>query len=400
MTTTGDPGRRDVVVAGAGPVGLFLAGDLARHGVTVTVLEQRTAPHTESRASTLHAHTMELLAGREVLPLLGDLPEGGPGHFGGIRLDLAAGEAGHPYAGQWKCPQTHLESVLATWAVAAGVDIRRGAVVTGLREHDEGVEIDYFDTRTGPARIAAGHLAGCDGERSTVRQLGGFSLTGPTTGTGRELLRADVDGIDVPGRRFERTPRGMATAVRWPDGATRIMVHRFGAASRWRTGPVLYTELAETWAEVTGEDIGHGTPRWVNAFDDVGRQAAEYVRGRVVLAGDAAHQQLPAGGQALNLGLHDAAELGPRLAARARGDAGDSVLAGYDRIRRAAGARTLTHIRVQADLLLGDPGVEGLRSVFTELIQLDAARDHLARAVGGLDLTALSDDSEKKGVPA
>jgi 2-polyprenyl-6-methoxyphenol hydroxylase-like FAD-dependent oxidoreductase len=388
---TGAPDHTDVIVVGAGPVGLLLAGDLRRAGARVTVLEQLTAPVTESRASTLHTRTMEILAERGILDRLGPLPDGGPGHFGGLPLDLRAAAPGHPYAGQWKCPQTRLEATLYTWATGLGATVRRGHAVTGLHQYPDRVVVSGIELGAGPRRFAASYVVGCDGERSTVRQLAGFDFPGDDATL--EMLRADVAGIGVPNRRFERHPRGLATAHRWPDGTTRIMVHLHGAAPGPRTGPPAFDEVVAAWAKVTGEDIGHGTPVWLDAFDDTSRQADRYVKGRVVLAGDAAHVQMPVGGQALNLGLQDAAALGHRLAGLATGRSPQAGLDDYDRLRHRVGARTLTGIRAQSRLLLGGPEVEGLRAVLAELLGLDEACGHLARVISGVDVFPTPHDS-------
>ncbi|MFD6121518.1 FAD-dependent monooxygenase [Streptomyces hydrogenans] len=379
----GAPERTDVIVVGAGPVGLLLAGDLRRAGVRVTVLEQLTAPATASRASTLHTRTMELLAERGLLARLGPLPPGGPGHFGGLPLDLRAAAPGHPYAGQFKCPQPRLEAALHAWATGLGARVRRGHAVTGLRQYADRVVVSGIELGSGPRRFAASYVVGCDGERSTVRQLAGFDFPGDDPSL--EMLRADVAGIGVPNRRFERRPNGLATAHRWPDGTTRIMVHAHGSVPVPRTGQPSFDEVVAAWAKVTGESIGHGTPVWLDAFDDTSRQAARYVKGRVILAGDAAHTQMPVGGQALNLGLQDAAALGHRLADRVTGRTADAGLEEYERLRHRVGARTLTGIRAQSRLLLGGPEVEGLRTVMAELLDLDSAAGYLARIISGVD---------------
>ncbi|MDX6356002.1 MAG: bifunctional oxygenase/reductase, partial [Streptomyces sp.] len=273
----------DVVVVGAGPVGLLLALELRLRGVRVTVLEQLTEPTTESRASTLHARTMELL---EELGLLAELapPLGPRGHFGGIPLDLAEADPGHRFAGQWKAPQTKIEAVLQSHAVERGAQLRRGHQVVGLVQRPGRVDVE---TR-GPAGrylLSCGYVVGCDGEHSAVRELAGFDF--PGADAGKELLRADVEGIDIPDRRFERHPNGLAIASRWPSGATRVMVHVYGEAPRRRSGPPEFAEVVAAWRRVTGEDIGHGRAVWLNAFGNSRRQAAGYRQGRVLLAGDA-----------------------------------------------------------------------------------------------------------------
>ncbi|MDN3264558.1 FAD-dependent monooxygenase [Streptomyces sp. CSDS2] len=372
-----------VLVVGAGPVGLLLAGELRLGGADVVVLERRTGPLTESRASTLHARTMELLDQRGLLARLGTPPRGGSGHFGGLTLDLGTPS---PYAGQWKVPQARTEELLEEWARGLGARFVKGYRLTGLEERDGHVEALAEPGTPGREglRIRAAHAVGCDGESSTVRALAGFRLSGQDAT--RELLRADVTGVDIPDRRFERHPGGLAIANRGPDGVTRVMTHVYGAPARPRTGPPSFAEVTDAWQRVAGEDIGGGTPLWLNAFGDTRRQAEQYRRGRVLLAGDAAHQQLPAGGQALNLGLQDAFNLGWKLAAVASGRAPESLLDTYHAERHPVGRRTLGNIAVQAHLLLGGPEVEPLRDLFAELLRLPPARAHLAAMISGVDV--------------
>ncbi|MCM6778705.1 FAD-dependent monooxygenase [Nocardia sp. CDC159] len=371
--------QTQVVVVGAGPVGLMLAGELRLRGAAVTVLERRELPSTESRASTLHARTMEIFDARGLLDELGTPPQESTGHFGGIPLDLVVGSR---FPGQWKVPQTRTEAVLHAWAAALGADIRRGWRVDAVDDYGGGVEV-CAETGGGKRRLRADFVVGCDGMDSTVRRVRGVEFAGsPAT---RELLRADVAGIEIAHRRFERLERGFATAVRNPAGITRVMVHRFGSAAAGRTAEPDFAEIVAAWHEVTGEDIGHGKPLWVNAFDDASRQVRHYRSGRVLFAGDAAHQQMPSGGQALNLGLQDAVNLGWKLAA-VLGGAPDEVLDSYHRERHAVGERVLANIRVQTELLLGGPEVEALRTTMRELIGLERVRAHLAGMISGVDV--------------
>ncbi|MFI8829087.1 SDR family oxidoreductase [Streptomyces sp. NPDC053431] len=374
--------RTDVVVVGAGPVGLFLAAELRAGGADVIVLERLTEPTGESRASVLHARTMEIFADRGFLPRLGELPPVGPGHFGGLRLDLAEADPDHPYAGQWECLQYHLETELQAYAVELGAEIRRGHTVTGLRETGDGVRVEVRGPDGRAYTVEAGYLAGCDGEHSTVRELGGFTFAGHDAD--KVMLRADVAGIEIDNRRLQRFPGGIATAYRRPDGTTRLMVHRFGDQP---TGEVTFAQVVSAWAAVTGEDIGHGEPRWLNRFGTVSRQATEYVRGRLLLAGDAAHSQMPVGGQAVNLGLQDAANLGWKLARVVTGADRPELLDTYHAERHPAGARTLANIEAQARLLFGTEEVLALRDVFGELLELAPARRRLARMISALDVT-------------
>ncbi|MFE5580137.1 SDR family oxidoreductase [Kitasatospora sp. NPDC056531] len=376
----GDHTETQVVVVGAGPVGLFLAGELRLAGADVVVLERLTAPTTESRASTLHARTMELLDSRGLLAPLGETPGDVLGHFGGIPLDLTLPG---PYPGQWKVPQTRIEELLGQWAKDLGADIRRGHEVTGLTVTEDYAEAEVRTTEGTTEFFRAKCVVGCDGEDSVVRRLGGFDF--PGADASRELLRADVAGIDIPNRRFQRLEGGLAIAARRPDGVTRVMVHEFGAAPRGAEPE--FTDVADAWKRVTGEDISGGTPLWVNSFGDASRQAKSYRDYRLFLAGDAAHQQMPIGGQALNLGLQDAANLGWKLAAQVAGRGPEGLLDSYDTERRAVGQGVLSNIRAQALLLLGAGEVDATREVFAELIdESENVRTYLAGMISGLDI--------------
>ncbi|MEG3631653.1 SDR family oxidoreductase [Streptomyces poriticola] len=375
----GDYTETQVVVVGAGPVGLFLAGELRLAGADVVVLEQLTAPTTESRASTLHARTMEILDSRGLLAPLGDIPNEPMGHFGGIPLDLTLPS---PYPGQWKVQQTRMEELLGQWAKDLGADIRRGHEVTALTATGDYAEAEVRTAAGTTELFRAKCVVGCDGENSVVRRLGGFAF--PGADAERELLRADVAGIDVPNRRFERLDGGLAIAARRPDGVTRVMVHEFGAKPRG-TQP-RFADVADTWKRVTGEDISGGTPLWVNSFGDASRQAENYRDFRFLLAGDAAHQQMPIGGQALNLGLQDAVNLGWKLAAQVAERGPHGLLDSYHGERHAVGQKVLGNIRAQALLLLGSAEVEPVRQVLAELAAgSENVRAHLAGAISGLD---------------
>ncbi|MGW7243613.1 SDR family oxidoreductase [Streptomyces sp. NPDC054804] len=374
-----------VVVVGAGPVGLMLAGELRLGGAEVTVLERLDAPTTESRASTLHARTMELLRQRGLLDGPGGFgdPEPPPheprGHFGGLPLDLTL-PSSHP--GQWKVPQTRTEELLGAWAERLGARVLRGHEVVALREDRDRVVV-VAEHGAQRREFTAGYVVGCDGEHSVVRRLAGIAF--PGNDAGRELIRADVDGIDIPNRRFQRLPAGLAIAARRGDGVTRVMVHRFGTPPRG-SGEAEFADIVTAWRDVTGEDIAHGTPLWVNSFGDASRQAERYRAGRVLLAGDAAHQQMPIGGQALNLGLQDAVNLGWKLAATVLGRAPAGLLDTYHDERHAVGRRVLSNIRAQARLLLGGPEVDPVRSVVGELTSYERVRAHLAGMISGLDV--------------
>jgi 2-polyprenyl-6-methoxyphenol hydroxylase-like FAD-dependent oxidoreductase len=375
----GDDLDTQVIVVGAGPVGLLLAAELRLAGADTIVLERRATPTTESRASTLHARTMEIFDSRGLLGALDDPPHEPRGHFGGLAMDLTLPG---PFPGQWKVLQTRTERVLQDRALALGAQLRRGHELIGLGTTDGHVEVLVAGPDGTRGRLRAGYLVGCDGADSTVRRLAGLEF--PGQGAQRELLRADVAGLDIPNRRFERHETGMAVAARRPDGVTRVMVHEFGRDARPRTAEPSFGEVADAWKRTTGEDISAGRPLWLNAFDDTSRQAAAYRSGRILLAGDAAHQQMPIGGQALNLGLQDAFNLGWKLAAEVTGSAPAGLLDTYHAERHAVGRGVLAGIRAQATLLLGGAEAEPLRSLMSELLTVPGVREHLAGGISGL----------------
>jgi oxygenase len=371
----------DVIVVGAGPVGLMLAGELRLGGARVVLLERLAAPTTESRASTLHARTMEIFDQRGLLERLGTPSNQSAGHFGGIPLDFGALPTRYP--GQWKVLQARVEELLARWATGLGADLRREHEVRELDVSADQVRVGVH-TPAGPVELTGRYLVGCDGEDSTVRELAGIEF--PGVDATHELLRADVGGIDVPDRRFERLPNGLAISARRPDGVTRVMVAAFGHPVGRRMQPPTFEEISKAWELVTGEDIRHGTPTWLNAFANASRLARRYRDGRVLLAGDAAHHQMPSGGQAINLGIQDAANLGWKLAAEVTGSAPEDLLDSYHDERHDVGRRVLSNIEAQGLLLLGGPEVDSIRAVLAELIGYPVVNVRLASMISGIDV--------------
>jgi bifunctional hydroxylase/dehydrase len=168
------------------------------------------------------------------------------------------------------------------------------------------------------------------------------------------------------------------------EGVDRIIVCERGTAPKRRTEPPTYAEVAAAWQRLTGEDISHGEGRWVSAFGDATRQVTEYRRGRVLIAGDAAHVHLPAGGQGLSVSVQDAFNLGWKLAAEVLGWAPPDLLDSYHRERHPIGARLLMNTQAQGMLYLSGEEMEPLRTVFAELMRYDDVLRHLAGMVSGL----------------
>ncbi|MGW0702213.1 FAD-dependent monooxygenase [Streptomyces sp. NPDC002867] len=376
----------EVVVVGAGPTGLMLAGELRLAGVHVVVLDRLSEPTTESRGLGFTPRTMEVFAQRGLVDRFGAvgtaLQTTTRGHFGGLPLDFGVVPRVHPAV--VNLPQVHTESMLRDWVAELGCDLRRGHEVVGLTDDGETVEV-RVEGPNGPLRLRTRYVVGCDGGRSTVRGLAGFDF--PGTPATLELFLADVRGCAIRPRFIgEWLPGGVAMAAPLGDGVDRIVVCERNTPPRQRTEPPTFREVAAGWQRLTGEDISHGEALWVSAFGDATRLATEYRRGRVLLAGDAAHVHLPAGGLGMNTGIQDAFNLGWKLAAVVRGRAPDTLLDTYHEERHAVGERLLNNTRAQGLLFLGGTEMQPLRDMLGELAEHEVVHRHLAGMVSGLEI--------------
>jgi bifunctional hydroxylase/dehydrase len=372
----------DVIVVGAGPTGLMLAGELRLGGARVIVAERLTEPTGQSRGLGFTARAMEVFDQRGLLPHFGKLETSPFGHFGGVQFDYTVLEGAH--FGARGIPQSQTEAVLEEWASSLGADIRRGWELLELADHGDCVEITVR-TPDGVRRLRAAYLVGCDGGHSTVRKAAGFDF--PGTAATRDMYLADVVGCNLRPRFLgERLPEGMVMAAPLGEGVDRIIVCPQGTPARERAESVSFAEVADAWQRITGEDISGGSADWVSSFTDATRQVTEYRRGRVLLAGDAAHIHLPAGGQGLSTGVQDAVNLGWKLAAEVQGWAPAGLLDTYHGERHPVGARLLMNTRVQGTVFLGGEEADPLRELFAELIAYDDVKRHLAGIVSGLDI--------------
>ncbi len=379
----------DVIIVGTGPTGLMLAGELRLGGARVIVAERLTRPTGQSRGLGFTARAMEVFDQRGLLPRFGQGPTlqtSAMGHFGGVQFDYTVLPGAH--FGARGIPQNQTEAVLEQWAGELGADIRRGWEFLGLTDSfldGDHVEITV-DTPGGVRRLRASYLVGCDGGHSTVRKAAGFDFPGaPAT---RAMFLADVTGCNLRPRFLgERQAGGMVMAAPLAEGVDRIIVCPDGAPARGvDEQAVSFAEVAEAWRLITGEDISTGGAQWVSYFTDASRQSSHYRRGRVLLAGDAAHIHLPAAGQGLSTGVQDAANLGWKLAATAAGRAPASLLDTYHSERHPVGRRLLMNTRAQGTVFLGGKEADPLRALFAELITHDDVKRHLAGIVSGLDI--------------
>jgi 2-polyprenyl-6-methoxyphenol hydroxylase-like FAD-dependent oxidoreductase len=329
-----------VLVVGAGPTGLLLAGDLAAAGVACTVLERRADESNLTRAFAVHARTLEALDARG---LADDLVATGTTvrglrAFGGVELDLSRLPTRFPFV--LVTPQYHTERLLTERAAALGAEIVHGAEVVGLRQDDDGVEVDVR-ARDGTTRTRrAAYVVGADGVRSAVRRALGLPF--PGRAVVRSMMLADVRLDDAPPDVLTADATGDAFALVVPfgDGWYRVI-----AWDRRRQlpddAPVDFAEVGDATRRALGTDFGMRDPRWMSRFHSDERQVPSYRVGRVFLAGDAAHVHSPAGGLGMNTGLQDAANLGWKLAAAVVGWAPDWLLDSYHAERYPVGRSVL-----------------------------------------------------------
>ena len=367
-----------VVIAGGGPTGLMLAGELALAGVDVAIVERRASQAlTGSRAGGLHSRTIEVLDQRGIVERF--LSQGQIAQVAGfawIPLDISDFPTRHPYGlALW---QNHIERILAGWVDELAVPIYRGREVTGFTQDDIGVDVQLTDG----ASLRAEYLVGCDGGRGVVRKAADIEFPGwdPTV----SHLIAEVEMVEEPEWGLRRNALGIHSLIRSEDGGpVRVMVTE---QQPGRTGEPTLRDLSEALIAVYGSDFGVHTPTWISRFTDMARQAASYRKGRVLLAGDAAHVHYPTGGQGLNIGVQDAVNLGWKLAQVVRQTSPDSLLDTYHTERHPIAARVLRDTMAQVALLRPDNRTDALREIISDLLSMDEPRRRLAAMMSGLDV--------------
>ncbi|WP_280242043.1 FAD-dependent monooxygenase [Nocardia abscessus] len=378
--------HRQVVVVGAGPVGLWLAAELRLGGVEVLVLEARTEPDPNSKALAIHPRTLEMLASRGLVHRF--LAEGSripSGHFAALdtRLDFRLLDTSYPFT--LSLPQIRTEQLLEAHARAAGAEIRRGQRVAGLTVRGESITVHVDEG----ADIEAEWVVGCDGVRSTVRQAAGIAYPGDESTMLGWL--GDIELADPPPQPVltEWTESGLLMSVRLPGGSYRLIgITPQDLRTDW-PGALTLDELRAKTIAIAGTDWAMHSPKWLSRFGNAARQAERYRTGRVLLAGDAAHQHMPAGGVGMNLGLADAMNLGWKLAATVSGRAPEGLLDTYHTERYPVGSRALRSTQAQAALMTAfSPDGRQLRALLSAMI---TDRPEFARTLGeqisGLSVT-------------
>jgi 2-polyprenyl-6-methoxyphenol hydroxylase-like FAD-dependent oxidoreductase len=383
-------GNVEVLIAGAGPTGMMLAGELALAGVDVAIVERRPSQELAgSRAGGLHARTIEILDQRGIAERF--LKEGQKAQvagFAGVRLDISDFPTRHPYSLGLR--QKHIERILAGWIDELKVPIHRGIDVTGFAQDDTGVDVELSDGRA----LRTQYLVGCDGGRSLVRKAAGIAFPGsePTTSNliaEAELaetppewgIRRDALGTHALGRMAYEIRNG--EIVYADHGPVGILVTE---AQLEQTSEPTLRDLSAVLIAVYGTDYGIHSPTSISRFTDAARQAASYRKRRVLIAGDAAHIHPPDGGQGLQTGVQDAVNLGWKLAQVAKGTSPESLLDTYHAERHPVGARVLRNTMASIVLRREDERTRALRDTMAELLGMDEPRRRFAAMMSGLDI--------------
>lgn len=367
-----------MVIAGGGPTGLMLAGELALAGVDVVIVERRTSQALDgSRAGGLHSRSLEVLDQRGIVDRF--LAEGRAmqiAGFVGIPLDISDFPTRHNYGlALW---QSHIERLLAGWVDELGVPVVREREVTGFAQDDSGVDVEVSDGRP----LRAQYLVGCDGGRSAVRKSAGIDFVGWDATVGWLIAEVAMEQEPQVGMRREGGGIGPVDPQR-DDGPYRVVLQERLAD---QPGEPSLQDVRDALTAAYGTDYGVHSPTWISRFSDATRQAASYRQGRVLLAGDAAHVHPPQGGQGLNTGVQDAVNLGWKLAQVVHGTSPDSLLDTYHSERHPVAARVLQNTMAQVALSTPDDRHDALRATMAELLAMDEPRRRIAGMLSALDL--------------
>lgn len=381
--------EHEVIIAGGGPTGLMLAGELALAGVNVAIFERRASQDLAgTRAGGLHSRTIEVLDQRGIADRF--LAEGQVAQvagFGSVRLDISDVPTRHPYGlGLW---QNHIERILAGWVSELEVPIQYGIELTGFTQHADGVDVTLSDGRS----LRAQYLVGCDGGRSLVRKVAGIEFRGWGATTSSLIAQAEMAEEPELGIRRDAGGTHALGKVEYEIRDGEVVYHEGGLVgvmlTEERVGataePTL-EDLRRRLIAVYGTDYGIHDPTWISRFTDTTRQAAAYRDGRVLLAGDAAHVHSPVGGQGLNTGVQDAVNLGWKLGQVVKGVSPDSLLDTYHAERHPVAARVLRDTMAQVALMRVDDRVEALRDAVADLLSMDEPRRRFGARMSGLDI--------------
>jgi 2-polyprenyl-6-methoxyphenol hydroxylase-like FAD-dependent oxidoreductase len=366
-----------VVIAGGGPTGLMLAGELALARVDVAIVERRESQDLLGlRAGGLHVRTIEVLDQRGIADRFvsqGQVIRSAP--FVRIPLDISDLPTRHNYfLALW---QTRIERILADWVGELAVPIYRGREVTVFAQDDTGVDVELSDGQS----LRAKYLVGCDGGRSLIRKKAGIDFPGWDPST--SYLIAEVETAEEPEWGVRRGDKGINAIAKLEGGGARVVLNEQHVGQR--DEPTL-RDVREALSAVYGTDYGLRSATYISRFTDMARQAACYRDRRVLLAGDAAHVHSPVGGQGLNIGVQDAVNLGWKLAQVVHETSPESLLDTYHAERHPVGARVLRNTMALTAVDRSDDRIEALREMMSELLHKDEPRKQYLAMMSGLDI--------------
>ncbi len=298
------------------------------------------------------------------------------GQVAQVVLDISDFPTRHNYGLALR--QSRFEPILADWVGELGVPILRGCEVVGLAQDDAGVDVEL----SGDASLRAEYLVGCDGGRSLIRKAAGIDFPGLDPSASWMIAEVEMDEEPAVGVRPEGGGIGPVNGV---EGGGRFGVVLKEEQVEHAGEPTLQ-DLREALIVAYGTDYGVHSPSWISRFTDMTRQAASYRKGRVLLAGDAAHVHPPQGGQGLNTGVQDAVNLGWKLAQVVNKTSSESLLDTYHAERHPVGARVLRYTMARVALSSPDERHQALRDTMTELLSMDQPRRHTAAMLSGLDI--------------
>ncbi|WP_112140265.1 FAD-dependent monooxygenase [Glycomyces dulcitolivorans] len=378
-----DQQQTEVIVVGAGPTGLLLAGDLAEAGVQVLVLEKRGAEISNlSRAFAVHARTLEVLDARGLtddLFALGGNRLGELFLFGRAKVKLSGLDTRFPEV--LMTPQYNVERVLRERAAAAGAEFRFGHKVTGIDQAGGRVTV-----HTDHGDFTAPYVVGTDGVRSAVREAVGIPFPGEAVLESMMLADAVLDEPPAHSPSVGSANGAFCFIADFGDGTWRVIAWN-AADQQGDDVPVETPEIRTALKLAFGTDFGMHEPSWSSRFHCDERQAPTYRSGGVFLAGDAAHCHSPAGGMGMNTGIQDAANLSWKLAAVLRG-ADAALLDTYEAERHPVGEMVLRSsgriIRVAANKSKVMKVVRG--AVLGTAMRFDTVQHKVTGLISGIDV--------------
>jgi 2-polyprenyl-6-methoxyphenol hydroxylase-like FAD-dependent oxidoreductase len=367
-----------VVIAGGGPTGLMLAGELALAGVDVAIVERRPNQDVVGpRARGLLSRTIETLDQRGIADRF--ISQG--------QKHLVTMFAGTSFAHDLPTRhnyvlgllQSHIERILAGWVGELKVPIHYGIDVTGFAQDDTGVDVVLSDGQSQRAQ----YLVGCDGGRSLIRKAAGIEFPGWEATTSNLIAEVEL-AREPPEWGLRRDARGIHSLSRTEDGVrvgVLVTEPHVGHAAE----PTL-RDLSEALIAAYGTDYGVHSPAWIFRFTDMTRQAAAYRDRRVLLAGDAAHVHPPDGGQGIQTGMQDAVNLGWKLAQVVKRTSPESLLDTYHAERHPVGERVLRNSMAQVMLRRPDERTKALRDTMFEVLGMEEPSRRFAAMMFGLDV--------------